>query len=90
MKQTISKCGSVVVCCAIPVVLLGTLLHAASAGTSDIPVYEKVTGPILSRNGDLVQIKDKKSGHFVVVKITDNTKIERKRGHFRRSGNGLS
>jgi len=41
----------------------------------------KVTGLILSRNGDTIRIKDKKSGQFVVVNITDNTKIERKGGH---------
>jgi outer membrane protein OmpA-like peptidoglycan-associated protein len=48
----------------------------------------KVTGLILSRNGDTIRIKDKKSGQFVVVNITDNTKIERKGGHllsFRRA-----
>jgi hypothetical protein len=62
---------------------LGTLLCTASTSASDIPAGKnvKVTGLILSRNGDTVRIKDKKSGQFVVVNITDNTKIERKRGH---------
>jgi outer membrane protein OmpA-like peptidoglycan-associated protein len=62
---------------------LGTLLCTASTGASGIPAGKnvKVTGRILSRNGDTVRIKDKKSGQFVVVNITDNTKIERKRGH---------
>src|SRR6266849_8223230 len=39
----------------------------------------KSQGPILSRDGDLVRVLDKKSGELVVVNITDNTKIERKK-----------
>jgi outer membrane protein OmpA-like peptidoglycan-associated protein len=83
VKLTISKWSGAALCCAISVVLFGTLLYAASAGTSDIPVNEtvKVTGLILSRHGDTIRIKNKRSGHFVVVNITDNTKIERKKGH---------
>jgi len=83
VKLTISKWSGAALCCAISIVLLGTLLYAASTGTSDIPVNEKikVTGQILSRNGDMVRIKDKKSGHLLVVNITDKTKIERSRGH---------
>jgi hypothetical protein len=79
VKLTISKWSGVALCRAISVVLLGTLLYAAS----DIPVNEKVevTGVILTRNGDTVRIKDKKSGQIVVVNITDSTKIERKKGH---------
>ena len=83
MKLTISKWSGAALCSAISLVLLGTLLYAASTGTSDIPVNErvKVTGLILSRNGDTVRIKNKRSGQVVVVNITDNTRIERKRGH---------
>jgi outer membrane protein OmpA-like peptidoglycan-associated protein len=64
---------------------LGTLLFAASTGTSDIPVNQqvKLTGLILSRQGDTIRIKDKKSGQLFVVNITDNTRIERKQGHLR-------
>jgi hypothetical protein len=70
-------------CCAISAILLGTLLCTASTNTSDIAAGDKVrvTGVIRSRNGDTVRIKDKKSGQFVVVNITDNTKIEHKKGH---------
>jgi hypothetical protein len=39
----------------------------------------RVTGSIVSRNGDLVHVRDKKSGEVVVVNITDNTRIERKK-----------
>jgi outer membrane protein OmpA-like peptidoglycan-associated protein len=44
---------------------------------------------ILSRNGDSIRIKDNKSGQFVVVNITYDTRIERKKGHlqfFRQTG----
>jgi outer membrane protein OmpA-like peptidoglycan-associated protein len=83
VKITISKRSGVALCCAISIVLLGTLLYAATTGESDIAVNEKVkiTGLILARHGDMIRIKDKNSGHFVVVNITDNTRIERKRGH---------
>jgi outer membrane protein OmpA-like peptidoglycan-associated protein len=83
MKLTISNASGAALCCAISAILLGTLLCTASTSTSDNAAGDKVkvTGVILSRNGDTVRIKDKKSGQFVVVNITDNTKIERKKGH---------
>jgi outer membrane protein OmpA-like peptidoglycan-associated protein len=37
----------------------------------------KVSGAILSRNGDLLRVRDKKSGQEVVVSLDDNTKVER-------------
>jgi len=85
MRLPISKWSGAALCCALSVVLLGTLFHAASTETLKIPVNERgeVTGRILSRNGDMVWIKDKKSGQLVVVNITDNTKIERKKGRLR-------
>jgi outer membrane protein OmpA-like peptidoglycan-associated protein len=83
VKLTTSKWSSVALCCGVSIALLGTVLCGASTGASDLPAGQnvKVTGRILSRNGDAVRIKDNKSGQFVVVNITDNTKIERKRGH---------
>ena len=39
----------------------------------------EVKGSILSREGDLVRVREKKSGAIVVVNITDDTKIERKK-----------
>jgi outer membrane protein OmpA-like peptidoglycan-associated protein len=39
----------------------------------------KVTGTIVSRNGDLVTIKVKKESNSAIVNITDNTKIEREK-----------
>jgi outer membrane protein OmpA-like peptidoglycan-associated protein len=83
VKLTTSEWSSAALCCAVSIALLGTLLCTASTGASGIPAGKnvKITGRILSRNGDTIRIKDKKSGQFVVVNITDNTKIERKRGH---------
>jgi hypothetical protein len=43
----------------------------------------RITGSIVSRAGDLVRVLDKKSGELVVVNITDNTKIERKKQGFK-------
>jgi outer membrane protein OmpA-like peptidoglycan-associated protein len=39
----------------------------------------KVTGSIVSRNGDLVTVKVKKENTSAIVNITDNTKIEREK-----------
>ena len=39
----------------------------------------KAKGTIQSRNGDLVTIKDKKSGDVAVIALSDSTKIERTR-----------
>jgi outer membrane protein OmpA-like peptidoglycan-associated protein len=43
----------------------------------------KVTGTIVSRNGDLVNVKEKKTDDMVVVNLTDNTKVEREKGALR-------
>jgi len=58
------------------------LCYAASARTPQIKADEKskVSGTIAARSGDLVQVKDKKTGQLVVVSISDNTKIVRKKG----------
>jgi outer membrane protein OmpA-like peptidoglycan-associated protein len=83
VKLRISKWNSAALCCAVSVALAGVLLYAASTGTSHIPLNQKVkvTGVILSRSGDTIRIKDKKSGRFVVANINDNTRIERRKGH---------
>jgi outer membrane protein OmpA-like peptidoglycan-associated protein len=56
------------------------------SGTPAVPQItadqkSKVSGTIVARSGDLVKVKDKKSGQVVVVSISDNTKIERKKGN---------
>jgi len=64
------------------VVLLGTLTYAAQSETRLIEAGKKVkiTGRILSRNGNLVNVYDKGSGEVVVVDLNASTKVERKRG----------
>ena len=42
----------------------------------------KVQGDIKSRNGDLINVQDKKTGSMVVVKITDDTKVLRDKSTF--------
>jgi outer membrane protein OmpA-like peptidoglycan-associated protein len=67
--------------CASAVILLANLALAATNQTRQLTPGEKarVTGSILSRDGDLIRVRDKKSGELVVVNITDNTKIERRK-----------
>lgn len=80
MKLTIMKWSDRGLYCVISIVLFGTLLYAVSTSSIAEGAKVKVTGLILSRSGDTVRIKDRKSDQLVVVNITDNTKIERKRG----------
>lgn len=62
--------------------LLGSLAYSAAPNAPQIASDQKakVKGTIVSRNGDVVNLKDKKSGSLVAVLLTDNTKIERKHG----------
>ncbi|HEY6766659.1 MAG TPA: OmpA family protein [Candidatus Sulfotelmatobacter sp.] len=41
-----------------------------------------ISGLILSRDGDLIRVHDKKSGEVVVVRIDDSTKVERTKYKF--------
>lgn len=65
-------------------VLLGSLMFAATPATKQVDAGEKakLAGSIVSRSGDLIRIREKKSNELVVVAITDTTRIERKRGRF--------
>ncbi len=60
--------------CLVTLAFLGSLPQITADQKS------KATGTIVGRNGDLVKVKDKKSGQVVVVSIADDTKIERKKG----------
>src|SRR5271170_5163375 len=40
----------------------------------------KVKGSIVSRNGDLIKVKEQKSGTVVIVSLIDGTKIQRNKG----------
>jgi outer membrane protein OmpA-like peptidoglycan-associated protein len=63
------------------VLLAGTTLASiANAQQFTAGDKGKVKGQIMSRNGDLVTVQDDKAGSTEIVKITDDTKIERKKG----------
>jgi outer membrane protein OmpA-like peptidoglycan-associated protein len=71
-----------VLCYGICFVLVGSITYARMPGARQITADQKskVTGTIVARSGDLVKVKDKKTGQDVIVSISDNTKIERKKG----------
>ena len=60
--------------------LLAALSFAVAQKTRQLAAGEKakVTGAILSRDGDLIRVLDKKSGEVVVVNINDDTQVELK------------
>src|SRR6202035_2465502 len=80
MKPKLHKWKRNVLLCAGSALLLVALGFAAAHETRQLAAGEKatVTGAILSRDGDLIRILDKKSNDFVVVNINDDTKIERR------------
>jgi outer membrane protein OmpA-like peptidoglycan-associated protein len=71
--------------CAVTCVMLMASLMYASTPAKQIPAGKKakVIGQIVSRNGDAVNVKEKKTGQMVVVNLTDNTKVEREKGALR-------
>jgi outer membrane protein OmpA-like peptidoglycan-associated protein len=70
--------------CASSVLLLAALGVAVEHRARQLAAGEKtkVTGAILSRDGDLIRVLDKKSGEVVVVTVNDDTKVERKQHRF--------
>jgi outer membrane protein OmpA-like peptidoglycan-associated protein len=64
--------------------LISSLMFAATP-TKKIPAGKKakVTGQIMSRNGDQVLVKERKTEDVVVVNLTDDTKVEREKGTLR-------
>jgi len=81
VKFNIRKWKLNVLFCASAAILLAGVTYAAANKTRQVAAGDKakVTGSILSRDGDLVRVRDKKSGEVVVVNITDNTRIERRK-----------
>jgi outer membrane protein OmpA-like peptidoglycan-associated protein len=62
------------------ILLLVNFAHAATPTKKfDAGKKAKVTGTIVSRNGDLVTINIKKESTSAIVNITDNTKVEREK-----------
>jgi outer membrane protein OmpA-like peptidoglycan-associated protein len=66
--------------CAIATILITSAAFAAAANTRQLTPGEKakMSGLILSRDGDLVRVRDKKSHEVITVSIGDATQIERK------------
>jgi outer membrane protein OmpA-like peptidoglycan-associated protein len=64
------------------VVLFGSLSYADQPATRSVEAGKKVkvTGRILSHNGNLVDVYDKGSNQVVVVDLNASTKVERKHG----------
>lgn len=82
MKATIRNRKLNVLTQVVAAILLANFtLAGAEAQTHQIAAGSKaeVEGSILSRDGDLVRVRESASGAIVVVNITDNTKIERKK-----------
>ena len=62
------------------ILLLANFAHAATPTKKfEAGKKAKVTGTIVSRNGDLVTINIKKESTSAIVNITDNTKVEREK-----------
>jgi hypothetical protein len=82
MKPNIKRAAQIL-CCALAVIFLGNLAYSATPKARQVADDKKgkVTGTILSRNGDIVNVKNKKSGTLTAVLITDDTKIDRKSGY---------
>jgi outer membrane protein OmpA-like peptidoglycan-associated protein len=71
--------------CAVATVLIASSAFAATTTkTRQLTQGEKaeVSGLIMSRDGDLVRVRDKKSNEVITVSIGDATQIERKNHKF--------
>jgi outer membrane protein OmpA-like peptidoglycan-associated protein len=66
--------------CAIATILIASSAFAATGKTPQLTPGQKakMSGLILSRDGDLVRVRDKKSHEVITVSIVDTTQIERK------------
>ena len=70
--------------CAALMLFSGVVLHADAPPVRQIPAGEKlkIKGTILSRSGDLITVKDKKSGDLIHITLFEDTKVERNVGKF--------
>lgn len=85
MRHQVRKWKLMILVWASAAIVLTNFSFAVTANeTRHLAVGEKtkVSGPILSRNGDLVRIRDKKSDDLILVRISDDTKIERSKHRF--------
>jgi outer membrane protein OmpA-like peptidoglycan-associated protein len=84
MKPSSGKDTLLVLWSAVCVFLLAGLTFTSVAAAQQFSSGQKgkVKGTIVSRSGDLVKVQEKKSGSVALLKITDDTKIERAKGKF--------
>ena len=82
MKLSSGKTIRNVLLSAVCVCLLAAMTFAAAVKNGQISSERKATveGTVISRDGDLVKVVDKKDGSTVAVRVTGTTKIERKKG----------
>lgn len=68
--------------CAALMLFSGAASFADTPATRQIPAGEKIKlkGTILSRSGDLMTVKEKKSGDLIHINLFEDTKIERNEG----------
>ena len=69
--------------CAGVTLLSGSVLYSETS-TRQIPAGDKtkITGTILSRHGDLMMLREKRSGDLVRIDLYEDTKIERRKGQW--------
>jgi outer membrane protein OmpA-like peptidoglycan-associated protein len=74
-----------VLCFAVCLVVLGNVAYGSALNTPQIESGKKakVKGTIAARSGDILKVNDKKTGTAVLVSISGNTTIERKKGTFK-------
>ena len=74
-----------VLCFAVRLVVLGNVAYGSALNTPQIESGKKakVKGTIAARSGDILKVNDKKTGTAVLVSISGNTTIERKKGTFK-------
>jgi outer membrane protein OmpA-like peptidoglycan-associated protein len=73
-----------VLCAATCVMLFASLMYASTPAKQFAAGKKaKITGTITSRNGDMINIKEKKTDQMAVINLTDNTTVEREKGALR-------
>ena len=84
MKLNVVRSLVQVLCYASSVIVLGSLTVSATAKTNQVATGEraKIEGAIVSREGDLIRIRENRSNEHFIVAITEDTKIERRKGKF--------
>ena len=83
MRFSLNKWKAPIFCAAL-MVLSGNALFADAPAVRKIAAGEKIKikGTILSRTGDVIMVKEKKSGDLMRVNLFEDTKIERNAAKF--------